>query len=116
MPFCLAIALIHHRLDHDDFTDRAVTDPVVQNLMSRTRHTPGAPSLVVTLKDGSRLMEPAKHPGDITEWSQFTVKFRACVDGLLSDHQADTVIDLVGRLEDLHRIGQLTAALRTKIC
>src|SRR5262249_10024311 len=64
MAYCLALALIQRDLKPGDFVDENVTKPEVKDLMNRVRHTPGTPSLVVTLKDGSRLEEKLQAPSD----------------------------------------------------
>ena len=49
MPFCAAMALVHGRLDADDFTDENVRDPAIQDLMSsHPAHQPGTGKLTVS--------------------------------------------------------------------
>ena len=112
MAFCLALALIHGRVKPDDFINDNVADPTVQELMRRVRHTPEA-ELVVTLKDGSRMVENLQHPSDLHGWDQVASKFHACVDGILQKHAADAARECVARLENLTSVRELTQQLRT---
>src|SRR5215475_11854823 len=89
MAFCLALALIYGHVKPDDFVNENVDDPAVQELMRRARHTPEAPELVVTLKDGSRLVEDLQHPSNLHGWDQVASKFHVCVDGILQKRAAD---------------------------
>lgn len=112
MPYCLAIALLHQRLDPTDFNDTMLSTPAVQRLIASTKHTAGAHVLVVTLKDGTRLTEPVERPVSITEWAQFEPKFRECVRGALSESQADEAVAMVSTLEQVPSIRRLTKVLR----
>ena len=113
MAFCLALALIYRRVKPDDFVNENVDDPAVQELMRRARHTPEAPELVVTLKDGSRLVEDLQHPSNLHGWDQVASKFHACVDGILQKRAADAARECVACLENLTSVRELTRQLRT---
>lgn len=113
MPFCLALALIRGRVDPDDFTDRNAHDPAIRSVMGRTRNTPGAPALVVALKDGTRLVEPLKPPANLSSWDGVAEKFARCVQGVLPAHHADAVVHMVRELDSLASVRPLTALLRT---
>jgi 2-methylcitrate dehydratase PrpD len=114
MAFCLAMALIQRAVNPNDFTDEHVNDPLVQKLMRCTHHTPEAPSLVVKLKDGARLEETLKTPSDLHGWEAVRNKFKDCLSGITQDHNTQTVMDLVSRLESIPSIRLLTKALQTK--
>jgi 2-methylcitrate dehydratase PrpD len=114
MAFCLAMALIQHRLAPNDFLDAHVHNERVQDLMRRTRHTPDAPALVVILKDGTRIEEKLQHPTNLQGREAVEDKFKNCVEGLLDDNASQTVIDCVRRLEALASIQMLTKALQAK--
>ncbi|HWP59837.1 MAG TPA: MmgE/PrpD family protein [Candidatus Acidoferrales bacterium] len=112
MAFCLALALINGRINPDDFVDERVNDPLVQEIMRRTRHTPEAPALVVILKDGTRLEEKLAVASDLRGWNQVAKKFQRCLSAVAPDHLADKTIDLVRQLETVSSIRGLTAALK----
>jgi 2-methylcitrate dehydratase PrpD len=112
MAYCLAMALVQHELKPGDFIDDHVNRPVVQELMCRVRHTPGAPSLVIKLKDGSRLEEKLQTPSDLHGWEAVAEKFGAATSGILTTASAEKVIAQVKSLESVGSISSLCAALR----
>jgi 2-methylcitrate dehydratase PrpD len=113
MAFCLALALIYRRVYPDDFVDEQVQNPIVQELMRRTRHTPDAPGVVVALKDGRRLEEKLLPSGNLKGWEAVQEKFTSCLSALCTADKAEKVIDLVRRLETISSIRMLTGALQT---
>ena len=113
MAFCLALALIRGRVKPDDFVNHNVDDPAVQELMRRACHTPDAQELVITLKDGARLVEDLQHPSDLHGWDQVASKFHGCVDGILEERAADAARECVARLDNLASVTELTRQLRT---
>ncbi|MBI4488139.1 MAG: MmgE/PrpD family protein [Deltaproteobacteria bacterium] len=115
MPFCLAITLIYRRLNPDDFINEHVQNPLVQEIMRRTRHIPGSASLVITLKDGTRLVESIQSPTDLKEWNEIRQKFQKCTSGILTARDGEAVLGLVSRLETVPSVRLLTKALRTKM-
>lgn len=112
MAYCLAMALVQRELKPGDFIDEKVRQPLVQELMGRVRHTPGEPSLLVKLKDGSRLEEQLQHPSDLHGWDAVADKFRAATQEIVSTTGAAMIIDGVQQLESLFSIQSLTAGLR----
>lgn len=112
MAYCLALALIQRELKPGDFIDEKVSQPLVQDLMRRVRHTPGAQSLVVHLKDGTGLEEQLEHPSDLRGWDAVAEKFRAATEGILNGNQAATVLDAVAGLERETSVRRLTTAMR----
>lgn len=113
MAFCLAMGLIHHELNPDDFTDEHVKDPWVEALMSRTRHSPGARSLVITLKNGTRLEENLKAPSNLNGWEAVKTKFEDCIGSMSQNGRGQTIPELVGNLETIPSVRVLTNALST---
>jgi 2-methylcitrate dehydratase PrpD len=114
MAFCLAIALIHGRLDQDDFTDAHVSDPRVQAIMKRTKHVPGSTTLVVRLRDGTCLREALAPPANFTSIDEINSKFHRCTEGILTDCNADEAMRTVHDLERAS-VRQLGKLLRTEI-
>jgi 2-methylcitrate dehydratase PrpD len=112
MPFCLALSVVHGTIRPNDFTDENVLDPVVQDLMRRTRQGASG-TLVVQLKNGQRLEEPVERPTNLVERSAIEKKFYDCVAGALPKDQAQAVAEAVDKLEQLPSIRQLTRNLRS---
>ena len=115
MPFCVAMALIHGRLDADDFTDANVNDPTVQNLIHRTRHTPGTGKLVVTFRDGTQVSESLSAPSDLIGPELIIEKFHRCTDDILGEVQCARVIKMMQQLECLPSVRLLSQELRSTI-
>jgi 2-methylcitrate dehydratase PrpD len=116
MPFCLAVALAHRRLRHDDFTDDMVREPAIQDLMKLTKHIPGSTTLTVKLKDGTVRSEPLQAPSNFTGVGEIDAKFHDCVDGILTDTNAAKIVELTHSLEKLGSVRQLMHLLRTGDC
>jgi 2-methylcitrate dehydratase PrpD len=112
MPFCLALALINGTVRPDDFTDRNVADPVVQDLMQRTRHN-AAGVLAVQLKNGQRLEEPLGRPTNLVGSAAIEKKFYDCVADVLRKQQGEAVVDAVAKLERLPSVRHLTRNLQS---
>ena len=111
MPFCLAMSLIHRDIRPSDFTDENVSDPLVQNLMQRTRHLDRG-VLVVQLRDGRHFTEPLERPTNLIDPSAIEKKFHNCVEGVLPTSQANAVVEAVDMLEHLASVRSLTGYLR----
>jgi 2-methylcitrate dehydratase PrpD len=112
MAYCLAMALVHRDLKPGDFIDENVRDRRVQDLMNRLRHTPGGPSLIVKLKDGSIFEEKLQTPNDLHGWDAVAEKFKAVTQGLIGSSQSAASIDQVSKLESLASIRSLIQALK----
>jgi 2-methylcitrate dehydratase PrpD len=113
MAFCLAVALVYGKVDAGHFTDERVKNPLVQDLMSRTRHTQEASSLVVTLKNGARFEEALQNASDLKGWEAVKGKFERCVVDSAADLDAEKITALVRGMESLSSIRLLTQALQT---
>lgn len=112
MAYCLALALVQREIKPEDFVDANVTNPIVQNLMGRVRHTPGGPSLVVKFKDGTRLEEPLQTPSDLHGWDAVAGKFGAATDGIVSAATSAAIIDQIKKLDSQSAIRSLTQMLK----
>lgn len=113
MACCLALALVQFELKPRDFVDEKVKQPLVQNLVGRVRHTPSGPSLIVELKDGSRLEEKLQHRSDLHGWEAVAGKFRAATLGVISASNAESIVDQLSNLESMASIDALTNVLRS---
>jgi 2-methylcitrate dehydratase PrpD len=110
MPFCLAHALVYRRLRPSDFSDRRLEEPPIMELIERSRHIPGAPSLTVVLKNGLRLTEPLETASDLKGWEQTVSKFSESVGTLLTDNQRRTIIESVQAIQDIPSIRRQSEA------
>lgn len=113
MPFCLAVAVAHRRLQEDDFTDERVSEPEIQALMQRTRHMSGATTLLVRLRNGECLSEDLRPPSNYTSVEEIDSKFRRCAGVALTSANASRAAALVHDLERLGSVRELTQLLRT---
>src|SRR5262245_1161317 len=94
MPFCLAMTLVHGTMRPNDFVDENVRDPVIQNLIQRTRHH-SQETLTVHLITGKQLSEPFMPIANLTDPQAVHAKFRQSVNGKISEPQVMKVIDCV---------------------
>jgi 2-methylcitrate dehydratase PrpD len=113
MPYCLAVALVHGELKPSDFNNERLQEPLVQELLDRTRHVPESSALTVRLKNGTVLTEAIQTATDLQDWKRICDKFNDSAATVLSDEQRSEVIEAVDRLEELPEINQLTRHLRT---
>jgi len=111
MPFCLAMAMVYRRLDPGDFTDERLSDPLAQQSISRTHHTPDSPVLTVILKDGTKITEPIQPHTNLKGWDAVAKKFDNSVVGCLSKDQQRTVLELVSQLDRIASVAQLAQNL-----
>jgi 2-methylcitrate dehydratase PrpD len=110
MPFCLAMTLLHGTMTPNDFVDENVRDPVIQNLIGRTRHH-SQEALTVHLKTGKQISEPFMPISNLTDRQGVHAKFHQSVHDRMPVAQAKKIIDCVGQLEALHSIRELTELL-----
>jgi 2-methylcitrate dehydratase PrpD len=111
MPFCLAMTMVYRRLDPGDFTDERLSEPLVQELISRTHHVPDSPVLTVILKDGTKITEPIQPHTNLKGWDAVAKKFDNSVVGCLSKDQQRTVLELVSQLDRIASVAQLARNL-----
>jgi 2-methylcitrate dehydratase PrpD len=111
MPYCLATAMIYRSLDPNDFTDERLSEPLVQQLISRTHHTPDSPVLAVILKNGTRITEPILPHTNLKGWDAVSQKFEKSVAGCLNTDQQEKVLALVSRLDELPSAAELARNL-----
>jgi len=110
MPFCLAMTFVHGTIRPDDFVDEKVDDPVIQNLLQRTRHHQEQ-TLTVKLKNGKAVSEPFQAISNLTDPGAVRAKFERSVSAALQSDQVRKIIDGVNRLEQLDSVRLLTDAL-----
>jgi 2-methylcitrate dehydratase PrpD len=129
MGFCISVALVDRKVGLTQFTNEKVNDPRVQRLMKKFHlyirpdlrgvesSGSNACTLKVRLRNGkeyTKSVEKSKGsaPNPLSKEEQAN-KFRDCAGVVLSDSQIDQCLDLVGHMEDLREISQLTDIIRT---
>lgn len=126
LPYNLAAILVYGRAGTPEFEDEAVRAPAVKEMLSRIAHEAYEPQpdygnltafMKIELEDG-RVIEgrvdfakgSPKRPMTLDD---IIVKFRACAEaGGIPESRAESIIDLVLRLDKLEDVCRLTAALR----
>jgi 2-methylcitrate dehydratase PrpD len=111
MPFCLAMTLIHRSIDPADFTNERLFEPLVQQLISRTRHVPDSSVLTIILRDGTRITEPIQPHTNLKGWDAVSEKFQESVAGCFSNNQQQQLLTLVSRLDRLPSAAELARNL-----
>jgi 2-methylcitrate dehydratase PrpD len=128
MQYCLAAALLDHRIGLLSFSDEKVRRPAAQQLCERVtmrlhpevqrQQTSGEElpvTVKLTLQDGRTLsteVQYAKgHPAHPLSPITLEEKFEDCAFGVLERPDIRTVIDLVQRLEHIEDIGTLADVL-----
>ncbi|HEU4758687.1 MAG TPA: MmgE/PrpD family protein [Dehalococcoidia bacterium] len=125
LDYCVATALLDGAVRAASFADAAVLRPSILRLLDVTRvsedQEPQANPLAawaevsIGMSDGSsrsvRVDVPKGDPRRPLTWDEITGKFRDCASAVLSSDDADAVIRLVARLEELEDIRALTGAL-----
>ena len=113
MPFCLAMTMIYRSLNPGDFTDKRLSEPLVQRAIDRTRHVPDSPVLTVILKDGTKITEPIQPHTNLQGWDAVSKKFEKSVARCLRKDQQQRVLELVSRLDQVPSVTELGRSLCT---
>ena len=88
MRFCVAMALLDGRLNAHEFIDANVNDPTVQDIMHRTRHTPGTCKLVVNCATAPRFRKILLVSSNLIGLDEVVEKFRQCTSGAWLMHRS----------------------------
>jgi 2-methylcitrate dehydratase PrpD len=104
VPFCIALGLAGYRLVASDFTEKALDDPAVADVVPRItlEAVQDQPSfkafLEVTLEDGQRLHGETQcvigHPDNPLTWDALREKFDGLVEPVLGAEKAARLFDL----------------------
>lgn len=123
LPFALAVASVHRKVTVNEFTDDALRDPAVLEMIDRIEvaydpalyervageSQPGR--VVVRTKDGRRftkeVLYPKGHPLNPMSCEEIKRKFATLTEGLLTESEQDTVYEMVMDLESLGNISGL---------
>lgn len=127
LPYAAAVSLVKKRASADEFTEEAIKDPTVYEVMQKVRYEfdPEAekvypqkyPStVIVTLKDGRKIKSYIEYPkGDpenpVTE-QEIIDKFRVLASSNFESKKVEKIIETVLNLEQLDNINYLTKLLR----
>jgi 2-methylcitrate dehydratase PrpD len=130
MEFCMAILLLERRARLQEFTDEVVRRPDVQAMIERIEFGvhPDAEAagydkmttiIEVELKDGRRIAGRADFgkgsPGHPMSYDEVADKLRECAEfAHWPTAKAEQVVGLVGDLQDLSDVCELTALLRAE--
>jgi 2-methylcitrate dehydratase PrpD len=126
IPFCMAIAVLERKAGIAQFQDRKVRDKKVIELMKRVTlyvddeleklgYDQVRSRIRIALKNG-RIIEgrydvARGHPEKPMSWADLGDKFRDCAALVLPEKNAEDVIELVGRIEELKSLNPLLRAL-----
>ncbi|MCK9365449.1 MAG: MmgE/PrpD family protein [Syntrophales bacterium] len=122
LPFCIATALAYGHVQLCDFTETRLDDPDLKELMSKV-HFVADPeltkvyprkwpaSVTITLADGRELQGyneyPKGDPENPLSVAELVAKFRSLTDGIISEDQANRIIDKVMNLEKMADTNEL---------
>ncbi|MGH7843854.1 MAG: hypothetical protein ACREQW_01600, partial [Candidatus Binatia bacterium] len=125
--FSLAVAVVDGELGPDQYADEKLCDPNVLSVVNKIAlqpdasldvHWPAAAvtRLVLRSRSGQHyetttLYPPGHHRNRVTD-DQMRQKFRKLSRSVLNATQMESVIEAVGRLEELTSLDELTAHLR----
>jgi 2-methylcitrate dehydratase len=125
-PYCIAVAMLEGDCGPDQFTADKLFSPVVRDLMGRIELVPdpeltalwpgsSGAAIVVITRSGQRFEKlyryPPGHPKNRLSDQQVESKFRHLSRGLLTEHQADRVIEAVWHLDECNNLADFMAEL-----
>jgi 2-methylcitrate dehydratase PrpD len=126
MPFCAAAAVVHGRVGLDTFEREALGDAGVLAVMPRVTmrvdasFDAGAPPLTrsrvtIRLRDGRTLVHAANgargYPDQPASREELAEKFLSCAGKTLSPSAAGCALELLGRIDSVADVRQLTEAV-----
>lgn len=126
MPYLIARALTDGNVTLDTFTDEAVRNEDVRQLLQRVDMTVDSrlqagldgrrpASVSIRLKSGQTLVATEKFPKGSPQVpmtsEELVAKFRACARGVISDTSRDRALRYIGTLETMRSIRPLTTLL-----
>lgn len=125
-PYCIAVAMLEGDCGPEQFTPDKLFSPVVRDLMERIElvadpeltalwpSSSGA-AIVVIPRSGLRFEKvckyPPGHPKNRLTDEQVENKFRRLSQGLLTDRQADRVIEAVWHIDECSKLRDFMAGL-----
>ncbi len=122
LPYCIAVLLVEGKAGLDGFSETKIKDRRILDIAARIRHRvadmPEFPAtfpgwVKIRLRDGQAFErhEPINrgHPDNPLTAAAVQAKFRENASRTLPTTQAETMIQLIERLEELARVADLTA-------
>ncbi len=116
LPYIVLVALLDGRVDRASFAPQRFTDPVVRRMLKEHTHLEEDPTLTAGYPDGipnrvevrthdsqvyvREVRYPRGHAKNPLSDEEVVRKFRANVEGVLSEAQAEDVVKAVWKLED----------------
>jgi 2-methylcitrate dehydratase PrpD len=127
MEYCMAVLLVHGKAGLGEFSDSAVTQPAVQDMLKRV-HVYADPEaeaagydkmttiIKIQMKDGKTFRGRADFgkgsPANPMSYEEVADKFRQCADfAHWPDTKAAAIVDLVRSIEDAPDMGRLIALI-----
>ena len=126
LSYCLCRALVQGKINITDFTDAAVQDPAIRQLMGKVRWGSieqeagagpfGCQEVVLKMNDGKtyrcQVEHPRGEPQNPLTRQQAETKFRDCAQHAhYAEKRTAQILDLVMNLEELDDINKLTSLL-----
>lgn len=124
LEFCTAVAFLEKKVNWDHFTDEKVKDPNIRKIMKkikRYRFSEGEMShhlssiTKIILKNGSiysrTVNQPKGSPNNPVSKEDSIEKFMECTKGNLHEKKIGLLLDMIGDLENLRDISELTKLL-----
>jgi 2-methylcitrate dehydratase PrpD len=126
IPFCMAIAVLERKAGVAQFQDRKVRDNKVMEFMKRVTlyvddeleklgYDQVRSRVRIALKNGrtieGRYDVARGHPEKPMSWAELGDKFRDCAALVLPDQNAEHVVELTARVEELNSLTPLIRAL-----
>jgi 2-methylcitrate dehydratase PrpD len=118
VEYCVARALVDNEVGMKHFTDEKVTEPAIQELISKTKYVPDPEAtffvpfeVVVRLKDGRVLSHKVfsieGEAGSPLSEEKLYAKYRDCAATTLSPQEIERSLEMASHLEELKDITPL---------
>ncbi|MFC1990336.1 hypothetical protein ACFLVW_07300 [Chloroflexota bacterium] len=118
VEFCVAIAFIDGKASLEQFTNERVSDPTVQELISKTKYVHLSEfertqmgEIVVKLRDSqcyARKVERAKGtPQNPLSWGGVSRKYYDCAQSSMPKQEIDHCLEMISKLESIKDITEL---------
>jgi len=126
IPFCMAVAVLERKAGIAQFQDRKVRDKKIIELMKRVTlyvddeleklgYDQVRSRIRIALRNGrtieGRYDVARGHPEKPMSWADLGEKFRDCAALVLTDKNAEDVVELTARVEELKSLSPLIRAL-----
>ncbi len=120
--FCAAIAILHGQGKNNLFTDEAVQDPLVKDLMGKIKATSNPSreeteaNVKVRLRNGTEFSREVFFPkGDSRNpmtFDEIKEKFRDMVEPVLSKKRTEQIVEVIQKFESLEDVNKLLKLCR----